>query len=44
MLHNTAADYHNSIEYAKSLDLNDSLNTYRNQFHIPEINGKQAIY
>lgn len=44
MLHNTADDYHNSIEYAKSLDLNDSLNNYRNQFHIPEINGKQAIY
>lgn len=44
MLHNTATDYHNSIEYAKSLDITDNLNTYRQQYHIPVIDGKDAIY
>lgn len=30
--------------YAQKLDKEDELNSYRNQFYIPQINGKEAIY
>jgi len=37
--------YQNSILFAKSLDENDPLSSYRNEFHYPEDdNGNQLIY
>ena len=37
--------YKPTKEFALSLDGNDSLNGYRNQFHIPlKENGKEHIY
>ena len=37
-------EFSNTLEFAQQLDANDPLNGYRNKFHIPEINGKEAIY
>jgi len=38
-------NYQNSILFAKSLDENDPLSSYRNEFHYPEDdNGNQLIY
>ena len=38
-------NYQNSILFAKSLDQNDPLSSYRNEFHYPEDdNGNQLIY
>ncbi|MEQ8478259.1 kynureninase [Fulvivirga sp.] len=36
--------FENSLQFAQSLDEKDTLKTYRNQFHIPKINGKDCIY
>lgn len=36
--------FENSLSFAQSLDEKDPLKTYRNQFHIPKINGKDCIY
>jgi kynureninase len=36
--------FENSLEFASSLDSKDPLNKFRNQFHIPKINGKSCIY
>lgn len=36
--------FENSIGFARRMDKNDSLKSFRNQFHIPKINGKSAIY
>lgn len=36
--------YENSLEFAHKLDEQDELKDYRNQFHIPVINGKETIY
>lgn len=33
-----------ALSYAQSLDQNDSLKHFREQFHIPTINGKEVIY
>ncbi len=33
-----------SAQYAQQLDQQDALASYRNQFHIPEINGVQQLY
>jgi kynureninase len=33
-----------SAQYAQQLDAQDTLASYRNQFHIPEINGVQQLY
>ena len=33
-----------TLEYAKSLDNQDSLSSIREQFHIPEKDGKNFIY
>lgn len=36
--------FENSLQFAQSLDQKDPLKAYRNQFHIPRINGKDCIY
>ena len=36
--------FKNSLEFAQSLDANDELRTYRDEFHFPKVNGKQVIY
>lgn len=34
----------NSLQYAQQLDQQDALKNFRERFHIPKINGKEAIY
>src|SRR4051812_37691612 len=34
----------NSLQYAQQLDQQDSLKHFRERFHIPTVNGKEAIY
>jgi len=36
--------FENTLEFAQSLDANDALSGYRNEFHFPKVNGKQVIY
>ena len=36
--------FENSLAFARSLDKQDSLKDYRQLFHIPKVNGKEAIY
>lgn len=36
--------FENSLQFARTLDRNDPLKSYRSKFHIPVINGKTAIY
>jgi kynureninase len=36
--------FENSLSFARSLDRNDSLKYFRNQFHLPKIKSKTAIY
>jgi len=36
--------FENSLEFATSLDKEDTLASYRNQFHFPKQNGKEVIY
>ncbi len=36
--------FKNSLTFAKSLDKNDPLKTFRSQFYLPKVNGKTAIY
>ena len=36
--------YENSLAFAQKMDKQDPLNTYRNEFHIPKIEGKDIIY
>ena len=33
-------NYQNNLAFAKDLDAKDPLNKWRNEFHIPVINGK----
>ena len=35
---------HDSLEYAQSLDAQDPLSAYRDRFHIPQHEGRDAIY
>jgi kynureninase len=37
-------DFENTLNFARQLDENDSLKKFRDQFYIPVINGKEAIY
>jgi kynureninase len=37
-------NFENSAEYAKSLDLNDALNHFRERFYHPVINDKEVLY
>jgi kynureninase len=42
---NTLSNYKLGLEFAKQLDQNDELSSFRNQFHIPKNkNGKDLIY
>lgn len=34
----------NSLEFAMEMDKNDPLKSYREQFHIPQMNGKDVVY
>ncbi len=36
--------FENSLTFAQQYDLNDPLNNFRDQFFIPELNGKPTIY
>lgn len=36
--------FENTLPFARHLDKQDSLKNYRQQFHIPKLNGKEAIY
>ncbi|HET8737829.1 MAG TPA: kynureninase [Pricia sp.] len=36
--------FENTLTYAQKLDAGDPLRTYRNEFHFPQVNGKQVIY
>src|SRR5687768_2290930 len=36
--------FENTPRFAKTLDRNDPLKKFRNQFHIPKVNGKASIY
>ncbi len=36
--------FENSRVFAQDLDANDSLKNYRNQFFIPQVNGKDSFY
>ncbi len=36
--------YQNSSDFAQKMDAEDSLAAYREEFHIPVINGKQQLY
>ena len=36
--------YQNSLGLARGLDANDRVKKFRHQFHIPQYNGKDAIY
>ncbi len=37
-------EFKNSIAFAKGLDKQDTLKSFRSRFHIPKLNGKTAIY
>ncbi|MGJ8714706.1 MAG: kynureninase [Maribacter stanieri] len=37
-------EFKNTLEFAQSLDANDNLKTYRDEFIFPKINGKEVIY
>ncbi len=36
--------FKNNLEFAQSLDKSDALQKYRQQFHYPQVNGKDVIY
>ncbi len=36
--------FENSLAFARKLDKQDSLKSFRKQFHLPKVKGKQAIY
>ncbi len=36
--------FEKSHRFAKNLDLNDPLKTFRSKFHLPKVNGKTVIY
>jgi kynureninase len=36
--------FKNSLQFAKELDKNDPLASFRQQFHLPKLHGKAAIY
>lgn len=38
------ATYENSLVFARQMDAEDELQHFRSQFHIPVVNGKEAIY
>ena len=39
-----AMEFKNTLQFAQSLDAQDDLSTYRDEFIFPKINGKEVIY
>lgn len=37
-------EFVNALSFARQLDKNDTLKSFRNRFHLPKVNGKTAIY
>lgn len=37
-------NYQRTLDFAKSMDVNDPLNAYRSKFYIPVINGIETVY
>lgn len=37
-------NYENTAEFAQEMDQNDPLRSYRNDFHIPLVKGKESLY
>ena len=37
-------NFKNTLQFASSLDQKDALRSYRDQFHFPQLNGKDVIY
>lgn len=37
-------EFQNNLSFAQKLDDADILNSYRNEFHFPKVNGKEVIY
>ena len=37
-------EFKNTLQFAQSLDAQDDLSTYRDEFIFPKINGKEVIY
>lgn len=37
-------EFRNTLEFAESLDKKDELSHFRQQFHIPKLNGKDVLY
>ncbi|MFM9840473.1 MAG: kynureninase [Cyclobacteriaceae bacterium] len=37
-------NFQSTLAFAKSMDRNDPLKSFRKQFHLPKINGKPALY
>jgi kynureninase len=44
MLNQNTLLYQNTLSYAQTLDQQDALRSFRQQFHLPVIHGKEAIY
>lgn len=40
----SSTTFENTLEFSKALDEKDTLKEFRNAFHLPEIDGKPAIY
>lgn len=40
----TMTDFLNNLDFARLLDVQDKLRTYRNKFHIPQHNGTDMVY
>ena len=36
--------FENTLTFARELDQHDALKAYRQQFHFPQVNGKDVIY
>lgn len=36
--------FNNTLDFAKELDANDNLHSFRNKFYFPLLHGKQAVY
>lgn len=43
-MQHTTASFEHSVEFASTLDRNDTIGHLRQRFFIPEVNGKPAIY
>lgn len=44
MIQSNAMQFENSLEFAQQLDSSDQLRKYRDEFHFPQVEGKNVIY